>query len=270
MKNEILGIRLRKAGKIIYVRSDDEKYITSDKVIVMTDKGKEIGKVVKILKEVDLPKKTEFKQLIRKAAKVDILKEKENKVDAIKSIEIAKTEAKKLKLNMKFLLGEYTLDKSKFTIYFISEDRVDFRELVKVLASKIKTRLELRQIGSRDEVKIFDNVGMCGREVCCRSYLDGFKSVAIKDAKDQGLQINMTKLSGCCGKLMCCLKYETETYLDNNKLMPKHGDEVEVIELKRKATVISTDILNLKVKVKIIDSNNNEKIEVYKLEEIKM
>ena len=170
---------------------------------------------------------------------------------------------------MKLLAAEYTFDASKLTFYFVAEERVDFRELVKSLASKYKARIELRQIGPRDEIKSYPNLGMCGKEVCCRTYLQDFESVTIKMAKEQGLQINMAKLSGACGKLMCCLKYEEEAYKENLEKLPKVGDIVEVEGEEEKGKVIGLDILRLKVKVKFGTSRDDERYETYPVDMLK-
>ena len=171
---------------------------------------------------------------------------------------------------MKFLAAEYTFDTTKLTFYFVSEERVDFRELVKILASKYKSRIELRQIGPRDEIKTYPNLGMCGKEVCCRTHLQDFEPVTIKMAKEQGLQINMPKLSGACGKLMCCLKYEEQTYKENLKKLPKVGElvTVEVEGQKEKGKVTNVDILGLKVKVKFGTSNEDERFDVFPVEKV--
>ena len=270
MLDNIIGVRFRKTGKMLYFNNTEKENIKlGTNIIAETEKGKEIGKVVKFLSNESLSKNIEIKNIIKIASKDDILKEKSNKKEAEEILEISKKEAKKNKLDMKFLFAEYTLDKSKITIYFTASERIDFRELVKVLASKFKTRIELRQIGPRDEVKSCPNLGMCGREVCCRTYLEDFKSVTIKEAKEQGLQINMNKLSGACGRLMCCLKYEHEGYVANSKLLPKIGDIVEIIATKEKAKVINTDMLKLQVKVKIQKDKDEESIEVFKFDEIK-
>ena len=171
---------------------------------------------------------------------------------------------------MKVLTSEYTFDMSKLTFYFVSEDRVDFRELVKILASKFKSRIELRQIGPRDEIKVYPNLGMCGKEVCCRTFLENFDPVTIKMAKEQGLQINMSKLSGACGKLMCCLRYEENVYKENLKKMPKVGQMVTKKDLSKseKGKVVSTDILNLKVRVKFGEEDQDQRFENLRVDEI--
>ena len=169
---------------------------------------------------------------------------------------------------MKILSAEYTFDLSKLTIYFVSEERVDFRELVKLLASKYKVRIELRQIGPRDEVKEFATLGMCGKEVCCRTFLQNFDPVTIKMAKEQGLQINMSKLSGACGKLMCCLKYEEEAYKENLEKLPKVGSLVQIKDQDLKGKVVSIDIIGLKVKVKFGDTREDEYFETYDVNQV--
>ena len=171
---------------------------------------------------------------------------------------------------MKLLTAEYTLDGTKLTIYFVSEDRVDFRELVKIIASKYRARIELRQVGPRDEVREYPTLGMCGREVCCRTHLQDFDPVTIKMAKEQGLQINMSKLSGACGKLMCCLRYEEELYKENLKKLPKVGEIVRVKGEKERGKVTAVDILNLNVKVRFgIDDEDEERYETYPVDKIK-
>ena len=269
MENNIIGVRFRKTGKITYFNSNDENFKISENVVAETEKGLEIGRIVKIISKDNLPKGIEVKDGIKIANKEDIIQDRNNKKEAEDILELAKKEAKSCRLNMKFLFAEYTLDKTKVTIYFTAEERVDFRELVKNLASKVKTRIELRQVGPRDEVKSCPNLGMCGKEVCCRTYLEDFKSITIKDAKDQGLQINMPKLTGACGRLMCCLRYEHEGYVENAKILPKHGDIVEIIKTKEIGKVITVDILNLKVRVRVEEENDHERIETFKLEDIK-
>ena len=164
---------------------------------------------------------------------------------------------------MKILTAEYTLDGTKLTIYFSSENRIDFRELVKSLAAKYKTRIELRQIGPRDEIKEYPTLGMCGREVCCRTFLQNLDPVTIKMAKEQGLQINMSKISGSCGKLMCCLKYEEDAYKENLKYLPKVGSIVKIKGEKEEVKVVSVDILRKKVKVKFGKEKEDERYETY-------
>ncbi len=264
----ILGVRFRKTGKLVYMNPLKYGFRVGDTVIAETDKGQEIGRVVKILKSDELPKDAQVQDIIKPATKFDLKVQKDNDLEAIEVLEFAKKEALKLKLNMKFLLAEYTFDKSKITMFFTAEERVDFRDLVRILAAQVKTRIELRQIGPRDEIKVYPNLGMCGREVCCRTHLQDFKSVTIKDAKDQGLQINMSKLSGACGRLMCCIKFEENEYKENLKKLPKYGELVKVKSTSESGKVANVDILNLKVRVKFGDSRENEKYETYDAEEL--
>lgn len=264
----ILAVRFRKTGKLVYLNPLKYGFRIGDTVLAETDKGQEIGRVVKLVKPEDVPQDVEVKNIIRPGTKYDIKTQRDNEQEAAEVLEFAKKEAAKLKLNMKFLFAEYTFDKSKITMYFTSEERVDFRDLVRILAAEVKTRIELRQIGPRDEIKVYPNLGMCGREVCCRTHLQDFKSVTIKDAKDQGLQINMSKLSGACGRLMCCIKYEEEGYRENLKKLPKYGETVKIKETDEIGKVANVDILNLKVRVKFGDTRENERYEMYDADEL--
>lgn len=264
----VIGVRFRKTGKLVYMNSLDFEFKVGDTVLAETEKGQEIGRVVKVTSKDKLSKAVETKDIIRPTTKKDLIIQKENDKKAKEMVEFAKVEAEKLGLKMKFLFAEYTFDKSKITMYFTAEERVDFRDLLRILAAEGKTRIELRQIGPRDEVKVYPNLGMCGREVCCRTHLQNFKSVTIRDAKDQGLQINMSKLSGACGRLMCCIKYEEEAYKENLKKLPKYNEIVKVKATKKQGKVSNIDILNLKVRVKFGDCRENEKYETYDAEEL--
>ena len=199
-----VGIRFKKTGKLSYYAFDGETINLSDSVVVDTEKGEEIGVVAKILEG---EQEDELDKVKRIATEEDFKNQKAMDEKAKEALNFCKEQAKKLNLDMKLLSAEYTLDGTKLTIYFVSEERVDFRELVKIIASKYKARIELRQIGPRDEAREYPTLGMCGKEVCCRTHLQSFEPVTIKMAKEQGLQINMSKLSGACGKLMCCLRY---------------------------------------------------------------
>lgn len=264
---KILGIRLKKTGKLCYLNIQDEsEYKLNDNVIAETERGLELGKVVKILQDKKIETTGSIK---RKATSEDLLVVKENENKAKEALEFCKNEKNKLELNMKLLAAEYTFDGSKLIIYFVSDERVDFRELVKIIAAKYKVRIELRQIGPRDEVKVYPNLGMCGKELCCRTFLQEFEPVTIKMAKEQGLQINMQKLSGSCGKLMCCLKYEEQLYKENLKVLPKVGEFVEVNGENEKGKVIGIDALNLKVKVKFGTTKEDERFETYNVNDIK-
>ncbi len=262
-----VGIRFKRTGKLSFYLTDDDNLNISDSVVADTDKGEEIGVVAKIL---DVEENEELQKIKRIATEEDFSIQKEMDEKAKEALIFCKEQAKKLDLDMKVLTAEYTLDGTKLTIYFVSEDRVDFRELVKIIASKYRARIELRQIGPRDEVREYPTLGMCGKEVCCRTHLQNFDPVTIKMAKEQGLQINMSKLSGACGKLMCCLRYEEELYKENLKKLPKVGEIVRVKGEKERGKITSVDILNLSVKVRFgIDDEDEERYETYPVEKLK-
>ncbi len=262
-----VGIRFKRTGKLSFYLTDDDNLNISDSVVADTDKGEEIGVVAKIL---DVEENEELQKIKRIATEEDFNIQKEMDEKAKEALIFCKEQAKKLDLDMKVLTAEYTLDGTKLTIYFVSEDRVDFRELVKIIASKYRARIELRQIGPRDEVREYPTLGMCGKEVCCRTHLQNFDPVTIKMAKEQGLQINMSKLSGACGKLMCCLRYEEELYKENLKKLPKVGEIVRVKGEKERGKITSVDILNLSVKVRFgIDDEDEERYETYPVEKLK-
>ena len=269
MENKIIGARLKRSGKLIYLNPLEYTFKVGDLVMVNTEQGEEIARVVKIVEKELLPSDSNYEDVIRPVSKKDIKKQQENDEKANEALEFCKKQVKKLNLNMKLLKTEYTFDMSKLTFYFSSEDRVDFRELVKILASNYRARIELRQIGPRDEVKIYPNLGICGREVCCRSFLQDFEPVSIKMAKDQGLQINMPKLSGACGKLMCCLRYEEEAYKENINKLPKMGEIVSVTDEEEKGKVVGLDILKMKVKVKFGQNHDEERIEIVPVDKVK-
>ena len=261
-----VGIRFRRTGKLSFYISDNENIKASDSVVVDTEKGEEIGIIAKVS---DVEEVEKLPKVKREATDKDFKIQKEMDDKAKEALQFCKSEAKKLNLDMKVLSAEYTLDGTKLMIYFVSEDRVDFRELVKVIASKYRARIELRQVGPRDEVREYPTLGMCGREVCCRTHIQDFDPVTIKMAKEQGLQINMSKLSGACGKLMCCLRYEEEVYKENMKKLPRLGELVKVQGEQDKGKVTSVDVLNLKVKVKFGMDREEERYEIYPLDMIK-
>lgn len=267
--DNVIGVRFAKTGKLYYMNPLDCEVKIGDKIVAMSERGQEIGRVVSI-KTTDEFKKLDYKDDIIKvdriATKQDIEKQKELDNEAKKALETCKKLAKKYKLDMKFIHAEYTLDKSKLTCYFVAEDRVDFREVVKELANEYRVRIELRQVGPRDEVKAFDNIGTCGKEVCCRTFLPDFETVTIKMAKEQGLQINMQKLSGNCGRFKCCLKYEEEVYKEKLKNLPKVNEMVKYQgELCK---VVSLDILNEKARLKI-GPQGEERFETVEVKDIK-
>ena len=263
MENKIIAVRFKKTGKMQYFDPLKYKFSINYSVIAKTERGEEIGRVVKILDKDKLSDKIEINKILRPASKKDFEELKKRETKAKEVADFCRKEAKRLNLDMKILTAEYILDGTKLTVYFSAEDRIDFRELVKSLASKYKTRIELRQIGPRDEIKSYPTMGMCGREVCCRTFLQDFDPVTIKMAKEQGLQINMSKLSGACGKLMCCLRYEEEAYKENLKYLPKVGSLVKVKGEKEEGKVVSVDILGKKVKVKFGKDKEDERFEMY-------
>ncbi len=225
--SEIIGVRFKKNGKIYHYSPAKIKFKKGDKVIVKTNIGKECGEVVIENINIDDNKIVRpLKKIMRKANKEDLAEIKKLQNNNKYAENVARSLVKKHKLNMKILDAQYTLDKHKLLINFSSEDRIDFRKLVRDLAAKLNARIELKQLGSRDTTKLIGGMSSCGREYCCKSFLNEFHPVSIKMAKEQGLSLNPTKVSGACGKLMCCLKYEQNTYTYLAKTLPKIGDYV--------------------------------------------
>lgn len=266
MEGKVLGIRFRRTGKLYYMDPLQFGFKVGDIVVANSERGVELGRVVSIKNKEEIENSEKIEKIVKPATKYDIAKDKENEKLAKEALKKCKEMANSLKLNMKLIHAEYTFDNSKIIFYFVSEERVDFRELVKLLAAEFKTRIELKQVGPRDEIKVYPNLGICGKEVCCRTFLPDFETVTIKMAKEQGLQINMPKISGACGRLMCCLKYEEDIYKENLKEMPKYN---EIIKYNGEdAKVIGTDVLNKKVKLRIT-SDDNERFETVNVSEIK-
>ena len=223
----IIGVRFRTAGKIYYFDPVGFEIKRGDHVIVETARGVEYGTVVGGIREVDDSKVVQpLKPVLRIANERDDEQEAANKVKEKKAFAICQEKIKKHKLEMKLIDAEYTFDNNKVLFYFTADGRIDFRELVKDLAGVFKTRIELRQIGVRDETKILGGIGICGRQLCCHGHLSEFVPVSIKMAKEQNLSLNPAKISGVCGRLMCCLKHEEETYEDLNRRLPNPGDFV--------------------------------------------
>jgi len=223
----VIGVRFKKAGKIYYFDPDDIPLQKGDNVIVETSRGIEFGEVVVGPKEVKeeeivLP----LKKVIRKATAKDQRKVKENKEKAKKAYDICLEKIKKHGLEMKLIDVEYTFDNNKIIFYFTADGRVDFRELVKDLASVFRTRIELRQIGVRDEAKMIGGLGPCGRALCCKTFLGDFDPVSIRMAKKQNLTLNPCKISGLCGRLMCCLRFECDMYEGVKEELPDVGSKV--------------------------------------------
>ncbi|MFQ9934170.1 MAG: stage 0 sporulation family protein [Lachnospiraceae bacterium] len=265
---KIIGVRFRKAGKIYFFSPLDFEIEVGNHVIVETARGVEYGNVVLGPKEVDESKVIQpLKPVIRVATPEDDRTEEENKEKEKKAYDICLEKIKKHGLEMKLIDTEYTFDNNKVLFYFTADGRIDFRELVKDLASVFKTRIELRQIGVRDETKAVGGISICGRPLCCHSYLSEFAPVSIKMAKEQNLSLNPTKISGVCGRLMCCLKNEEETYEELNSRLPNPGDFVTTDDGYR-GEVQSVSVLRQLVKV-IIEINDEKEIREYKVEQLK-
>lgn len=246
--NEVVGVRFKKVGKVYYFSPKGMTLNVGDKVIVETSRGVECGEVVIANKQCDnivAP----LKEIIRKVNAQDLQVIENNKKKEKDAFKICEQKIAFRKLNMKLIDVECTFDNNKLLFYFSAENRVDFRELVKDLASIFKTRIELRQIGVRDEAKFLGGLGICGREFCCKNYLGDFQPVSIKMAKEQGLSLNPTKISGTCGRLMCCLKYEQEGYEELLKVTPKVGALVKTPS--GKGYVEEVNLLTGKLKVKV-------------------
>lgn len=264
----VIGVRFRTAGKIYYFDPAGRQIKIGDHVIVETARGIEYGYVVLGNREVDETKVIPpLKPVIRMATDEDRAIEAKNKEKEKEAFKICQEKIKKHNLEMKLIDAEYTFDNNKVLFYFTADGRIDFRELVKDLASIFKTRIELRQVGVRDETKIMGGIGICGRPLCCHSYLSEFIPVSIKMAKEQNLSLNPTKISGVCGRLMCCLKNEQETYEELNKKLPGTGDTVTLPD-GLQGTVHSVNVLRQLVKV-IVEVNDEKEIQEYPVEELK-
>ena len=264
----IIGVRFRSAGKIYFFDPLDFEVKRNDHVIVETARGIEYGTVVGDIREVDDSEVTQpLKPMLRVATKKDDEQEQKNKEKEKDAFKICLEKIHARGLEMKLIDAEYTFDNNKILFYFTADGRIDFRELVKDLAGVFRPRIELRQIGVRDETKIRGGIGVCGRPVCCNTYLSDFIPVSIKMAKEQNLSLNPTKISGVCGRLMCCLKHEEETYEDLNRRLPGVGDYVTTPD-GLKGEVQSVNVLRQLVKV-IVDVNGDKEIQEYKAEDIK-
>ncbi len=266
---EVIGVRFRENGKIYFFSPLNYKVDPGRYVIVETQHGVEFGKVVLGVREVDETKlQGELKPIIRIATEADEKKHAENLEKNKKAMVICKEKIEKRGLEMKLIGAEYSFDNSKVLFYFTADGRVDFRELVKDLAAVFKTRIELRQVGVRDETKIMGGIGICGRRLCCNSYLSEFGPVSIKMAKEQNLSLNPGKISGVCGRLMCCLSHEQETYEYLNKKLPNIGDVVHTFDGKT-GEVTSVSVLRQKVKLKVAQEDDTFEIEEYKVDELR-
>ena len=266
---KVIGVRFRQAGKIYNFSPADFQVKVGDHVIVETARGIEYGSVVQEIREVADDKVImPLKSVIRIATEEDDKKAIENNEKEKKAFKICKEKIAKHGLEMKLIETEYTFDNNKVLFYFTADGRIDFRELVKDLASIFKTRIELRQVGVRDETKIMGGIGICGRPLCCHSYLSEFIPVSIKMAKEQNLSLNPTKISGVCGRLMCCLKNEEETYEVLNSRLPGLGDAVTTSD-GLKGEVHSVNVLRQTVKVIVIVDKDEKEIREYKVDQLK-
>ncbi|MDD4390665.1 MAG: stage 0 sporulation family protein [Eubacteriales bacterium] len=273
---DVVGVRFKNAGKVYYFDPDEKDFTLGSNVIVETARGMEFGTVAMEKKAVSQSSIVQpLKKIVRHADDKDVLQYKENLKKKEKAIELCQEKIDKHGLDMKLIDVEYTFDNSKIIFYFTADGRVDFRELVKDLAGVFRMRIELRQIGVRDEAKMLGGIGACGRSLCCSSWLADFEPVSIKMAKVQNLSLNPTKISGICGRLMCCLKYENDTYMQLRKGMPYPGERISTPE--GHALVIESNILENKIKVRLILEERREdkpekvstEVYVYNKKEIK-
>lgn len=265
---KVIGVRFRHVGKIYYFDPKDYPVCEGDHVIVETARGVEYGFVVLGPREVSEDKVIQpLKSVIRIATPKDDAREENNRRKEKEAFQICQRKIREHHLEMKLIEAEYTFDNNKVLFYFTADGRIDFRELVKDLAAVFKTRIELRQIGVRDETKILGGIGICGRPLCCHTFLAEFAPVSIKMAKEQNLSLNPTKISGVCGRLMCCLKNEQETYEYLNKKLPSVGDYVTTPD-GLKGEVSSVNVLRQQVKV-LVDVNDEKEIQEFPADELK-
>ncbi|WP_414841307.1 stage 0 sporulation family protein [Enterococcus saccharolyticus] len=262
---KVVGVRYRQAGRIYYFSPGETEFLYNDKVLVESQQAKYIATVAIPNKEMnaeDLP--DDIKPIIHKATEAELQQDEKNKQDAKEALRIGKKKIREHKLEMKLVDVEYTFDRSKMIFQFTADGRIDFRELVKDLAAIFRTRIELRQIGVRDEAKILGGIGPCGRQLCCSTFLGDFVPVSIKMAKDQGLSLNPTKISGLCGRLMCCLNYENDEYEAAKKELPDFG--TEIVTPDGKGRVVGLNLLSRVIKVRLFGKETPVE---YDYEEIK-
>lgn len=265
---EVIGVRFKNVGKVYYFDPDGNNLKKGDMVIVETSRGVECGEVAMENRQVDDESIVQpLKKLIRIANQEDLKKLAENQIREKSAFEICNKKIAAHKLEMKLVDVEYTFDNSKILFYFTADGRVDFRELVKDLASVFRTRIELRQIGVRDEAKMLGGLGICGRPFCCSTFLGSFQPVSIKMAKEQNLSLNPVKISGTCGRLMCCLKYEQEAYLDLLRTTPKLGAVVMTPE--GRGTVVDQNLLTGVLQIRL-DKALDAAPSTYKVKDVKL
>src|SRR5690625_3142953 len=260
----VIGVRFKKAGKIYYFDPNDFQVDIDDYVIVETARGIEFGEVVLVNKTVE---EDDVVLPLKKVLRIATIEDKENVAEneqlASEALSLCIHKVQTHKLDMNIVDVEYTFDRNKIIFYFTAEGRIDFRDLVKDLAAKFKTRIELRQIGVRDEAKLLGGIGPCGRMLCCSTFLGDFEPVSIKMAKDQSLSLNPAKISGLCGRLMCCLKYENDHYEDTNKQLPDMGKEISTTYGEGK--VVGLNLLEELIQVEL---HEDETIIEYTIDEL--
>lgn len=264
---KIIGVRFREVGKIYYYLCKDESVKKGDRIIAETKLGLECGTVLTVKDTQKNGAKMPAQYIVRKATEKDWKSLETKRSEEIKALKICKEKVLHHKLKMKLIDAEYTFDRGKLIFYFVSDSRVDFRSLVKDLAYVFKVRIELRQVGIRDEAKMLGGFGPCGKEFCCSGFLNDFQSVSIKMAKDQQLPLNPVKLSGSCGRLMCCLKYEQETYKDILNRMPKVGAAVKSGD--KNAVVVGRNILPETLELEFDGDDEEPTRETVELSEVK-
>ena len=266
---EVIGVRFKEAGKVYYFDPDNNKLNVGDMVIVETSRGVECGQVAFSNREADDEEIVHpLKKLIRTATEEDVQHLEENRKKEKEAFSICEEKIAQHKLEMKLIDVEYTFDNSKVLFYFTADGRIDFRALVKDLAAVFRTRIELRQIGVRDESKMLGGLGICGRPFCCNTFLGEFQPVSIKMAKEQGLSLSPSKISGTCGRLMCCLKYEQEAYTDLLKKTPKIGAIVETAN--GKGRVVESNLLTGTLKVKLDNTPEAAPPHTFKVKDVKI
>ena len=266
---EVCGVRFKTPGKIYYFDPNGIELQNEDFVIVETSMGKEFGIVGIAKKNIDEEMhKEELKKVLKKASKEDIKQNDINKKDQNRALDTVRKKVKEHKLEMNVIEARYLFDRSKIIFYFVADGRIDFRDLVKDLAAIFKTRIELRQISTRDQVKKMGGLGPCGRELCCCSFLESYGQVSIKMAKEQNLSLNAAKITGNCGRLMCCLRYEQNVYEDKMKKLPHVGAIVKVDE--GEGTVDNVEVLREIVRVKLKDEEGQNYFKRYDVKDIKI
>ena len=259
---EVIGIKFRKSPKVYYFAPGDNEFTERCGVIVETAKGQEYGTVAMLPKDVDDSEVVQpLKPIVRVATPADERRVRDNEARRDETLRLATEKVEKTGLDMKLVDAEYTFDGSKLVIYFTADGRVDFRDLVKELAATFRIRIELRQIGARDECKMLGGIAPCGRACCCSDHMSEYAHVTVRMAKNQNLSLNPAKISGLCGRLMCCLAYENAHYVETNKKMPKMGSPVTTAD-KRRGTVVGLNQLKETVRVKYEENDRTEYVDV--------